>query len=87
VPNPNPRAIQVELAGSDDALSLKIYAVSMACVAELSQGPSNAGWVTLPLPADFVSHAPNGLYFYRINSVRDGMGNLGVAVGSFMIAR
>ncbi|HTB22522.1 MAG TPA: DUF4832 domain-containing protein [bacterium] len=84
VPNPNPTALKVELESDVDSVVAEIYSMALVRVATVTAGPSEAGWITLPLPADFVSGAANGLYYYRVIGVR-GSNQSKQATGRFLI--
>src|SRR5208283_437710 len=55
MPNPNPKVLKVFLDGDVDGLWLKLYTPAMVCVSEAELGASQAGWVSFPLPADFLA--------------------------------
>ncbi|HTB22523.1 MAG TPA: DUF4832 domain-containing protein [bacterium] len=84
VPDPNPVALKVLLAGDADSVTMEIYTTALVRVGTGSIGASQAGWVNLPLPYAFVARAANGLYYYRIISRRGSSGSK-PAVGKFLI--
>jgi hypothetical protein len=69
LPNPNPAAVALQLSGSADQVTVKVYSSAYALVASQSGGPRAAGWAQVALPADF-SRAPNGTYFFVLEAAR-----------------
>ncbi len=91
VPNPNSGAggaLRLKLAGPAADLRLEIYSPALQSLGSWSSGPYGAGWVSLPLPADFLQAAPNGIYFYRVESRLDQGGRAeSEAKGKFVILK
>jgi hypothetical protein len=77
VPNPNPGAIAVLLPGHCAYVKLDVYTESLALVAESEVQAPPQGWSLVPLPNDFLVHAPNGSYFYRVRVGADSKGLVG----------
>ena len=71
VPNPNARALVVELSGPADSLEAEIYSVAMGRVAEIRSSQAHLGYNTLYLPAAWVA-LPNGLYVARVRARKGG---------------
>ncbi|HTB22524.1 MAG TPA: DUF4832 domain-containing protein [bacterium] len=86
LPDPNPTALKAQLAGWADSVVAKIYSGAMIHVATVSIGASQAGWVALPLPADFLKNAANGVYYYRIVEIQGSQDSKPMG-GKFMIIR
>jgi hypothetical protein len=49
-----------------------IYTAALVRVAQVSAGPTQEGWVTLPLPPDFIAQASRGLYYFQATGTRGG---------------
>jgi len=63
-PNPNPTSLAVKLGAAADRVELSIYTSGLTQVSRAVSGPYPAGWVQVPIPADWQG-APNGLYYAR----------------------
>jgi hypothetical protein len=87
VPNPNPGSISVHLAGFADQVTLKIYTTAETCVASVHSGPLPSGWSTVPLPADWLKQAPNGLYFIRAVASQGSRRSLPGPAAKLLLAR
>lgn len=87
VPDPNPRLFKVLLLGDVDSLELRVYSPAMVLVGRSVHGPAPAGWLSLDLPQPFRDRAANGLYFYRISSLRRATQNPDPLVGRFLVLR
>ena len=86
VPNPNPAALKALLEGPVDSIELRVYTPAMVCAGTVAGGAESQGWATVPLPADFVAAAPNGVYFFRMTARRGGSESKSVQ-GTFMVLR
>jgi len=64
-PNPNPSSIAVRLGAPADRVELCIFTTALTQVSQGVSGPTPAGWVQVPIPADWQG-APNGLYYARV---------------------
>jgi len=84
LPDPNPTALKAQLAGWADSVVAKIYSGAMIHVATVSVGASQAGWVSLPLPSDFLKNAANGVYYYRIREIQGSQDSKPMG-GKFMV--
>ena len=87
VPNPGPHSVAVELNKPVDRLTLKIYAKSMVCISSVSSGGAGAGWVTLPLPTEFLMSAASGTYYYVVTAERNGSQSRALGTGKMLIIR
>jgi hypothetical protein len=87
VPNPGTRTIMVQLNKPVDKLSLKIYTKSMVCIHSVESGNSGAGWVTLPLPTEFLDSAASGTYYYVVTAERNGGKTRAMGTGKMLILR
>ena len=67
LPNPNPRALSVELSGPADSLEADIFSVALDKVVGVQQFNCRAGFNTVYLPAAWVG-LPNGLYIARVKA-------------------
>ena len=83
-PNPNPLAIAVLLQGHADELQARLYGASLRRLSQAKLGACGPGWVTVPLPAEFLEEAANGVYYYRVTA--DGQASAGVT-GKFLMLR
>ncbi len=73
LPNPNPRLLDVRLAGPADSIRCRIYTTAMVCVASQDlPGGWQAGWNKVPLPAGFSAGLADGLYYLALDSLKDG---------------
>jgi hypothetical protein len=86
LPNPNPTVLKVLLAGDADSVTADIYSTSLMRTDTVSTGPAQAGWITLPLPSGFLMGKANGLYYFRVISIR-GSNDSKPKVGRLMILR
>ena len=69
VPNPNPVALAVDLAGSADALDIAVYTKALALALSFKPSAFKAGWNRVILPAAF-GRLPNGIYYVLIKARR-----------------
>lgn len=83
-PDPDPRRLSVRLEGKADSLRLKIYSVSWQMLQAVEAGPTGPGWSQLELPPEFLTHAANGAYYFRINANGEKSGGV---FGKFCIVR
>jgi hypothetical protein len=86
VPNPNPGAFQVDLAGGADGATLRLWTVALKLVGQETVGPLPAGWSRVPLPWGFLHGLPNGAYYVTL-TVRRGPAQAGSAPAKLLIAR
>jgi hypothetical protein len=66
-PNPNPRAIAIEMAGPAQRVTLKVYTPAWVLVGCSEAGPFAAGWDRLPWPTE-MKGAPRGLYYFVVQA-------------------
>lgn len=78
MPNPDPRALWVQLSGPADSVEVKVWTVSMVLVAEGSSTGLQSGWNSVAVPAGFAGAAP-GLYFATLQASRGQALSLPVA--------
>ncbi|HTB23205.1 MAG TPA: family 16 glycosylhydrolase [bacterium] len=86
VPDPNPVSIRVLLSGYADSVRVDIYTKALVLAGEAGLENAPAGWVSVPLPASFTGGAANGLYYYRVVSLREGSASKAVA-GKLLLLR
>ncbi len=73
VPNPDPRALAVDLDGQADSIGCRVYTQAMVCAASTEMpGHWRPGWNRVPLPAGFMAGLADGLYELVVTS--DGTG-------------
>ena len=72
-PNPNPRGLYLDMAGSADEARVRVYSAAMTCVALFDlPGDLPAGWDELRLPQGWSQGLANGPYFVVVESARQG---------------
>ena len=69
-PNPNPRALGIQLQGPADRLELRLYSEANTRVRNWSYGPTPAGWSSVALPGGWAQGLASGLYFARVLAYR-----------------
>ena len=77
----------VQLNKPVDKLSLKVYTKSMVCIQRVESGNSGAGWVTLPLPSEFLNSASSGTYYYVVTAEGNGGKSRAMGTGKMLILR
>jgi len=75
VPNPNPDSVEIQLAGSAEAVQLSLWSSAMVRVLQTSSGACGPGWCRLPLPESYAA-LPRGLYFYEVQALRGAQRSL-----------
>jgi len=86
LPDPNPVAVGVLLAGDADGATLRVWSVAYKLVAQESVGPMSAGWSRLALPPGFLQGAANGAYYLTI-TVRRGAAQAGSGPVKLLLIR
>jgi hypothetical protein len=76
----------VELNGPADSVVLRVYSRAMVCIGSSSLGSQGPGWTKVPLPNEMASQ-PNGTYYYKVKSIRQGTENLEPGAGKIMVLR
>lgn len=85
VPNPNPAAFMLLLAGPAELCQLLIYSSGMRKVAQIEgPGRNSPGWVKL---AAGNLDLPNGIYYIQATAIRGGLTSGKTAIGKFSILR
>lgn len=85
LPNPDPLAVQLRLAGPADTVELKLYSSAYNLLARLSTGPLPGGWNQVALPAEFLGVLPNGLFYLHATGKKDGAVEKGVTCKVYVL--
>jgi hypothetical protein len=71
VPNPNPWAVAIQLAGDADGVTVRLWTVGFKLLAQQDFGAQPAGWSRLALGWGFLRGVPNGAYYLTV-TIRRG---------------
>ncbi len=68
-PNPNPRALYLDLGGEADEVTLKVYSQALLCVSKATlPAACSQGWNTVDLPASWAQGLSNGVYYLSVQA-------------------
>lgn len=87
VPNPNPHFLQVKLESAADSVMVRLWSVSLRMLDSFDVSPVAAGWNTVTLPSNFLTTAPNGVYFFSVTAIRNGIPSAAIVPGRIVILR
>jgi hypothetical protein len=62
IPNPSPNQLKIDIQGSCESLTIKIYTCAMVRASQATFSGAPTGWSTLPL-SPLLEGLPPGLYF------------------------
>jgi hypothetical protein len=84
VPNPNPKALAIDLAGPADSIEIRLYSRAMVLMRqEKLSGSWQAGWNDVPLPSSWLNGLANGHYYFYVRASdagREGKPKIGSLV-------
>ena len=85
-PDPDPRAIRVELSEPAAQVELTVWSVALRRLDRSTVAAAAAGWVPIPLPSAFLAQAGSGAYYYSVEA-RRGLAVTGRRLGIFYRSR
>lgn len=77
VPNPNPKALAVNMEGPADGVTVRIYTKAFFQVLVFSSPPLGVGWSQIAVPGS-IQNLPNGVYYVQIQAFRGTARSLAV---------
>ena len=68
VPNPDPKALWVDLGAAADDVELRLYTPAFDLIGVQHSGRLGAGWQSFPIDPALWNRAPRGVLFYTLQS-------------------
>lgn len=87
VPNPNPTSFELLLSGPAEETELRLYTSAEVCVVVIKGPACRAGWCSVPMPAEWLARAPNGVFYARAWAKQGGRSSRPSGVAKLIILR